>query len=224
MLIRNRYMSMFVSMLLLAGLAAESLSRPRPKDADPFHQRVRNSVEQMPEFIGEWAGAKIDIPPAAQALLRPNAMVHRRFRQQSTGRRADFLLVQCRDARDMLGHYPPVCYPAHGWTARLSTPVEWQVGAKTIQGMEYEYTRVEEGQTVSCVVSNLIILPDGRMARSMDEIGRVAADYLRQFYGAAQIQVVVDGDLRMEDRREVVSMVLNAHAQLLETLSSGGTQ
>jgi hypothetical protein len=58
----------------------------------------------------------------------------------------------------------------------------------------------------------------------MDDISKVAADYLRQFYGAAQIQVVVDAGIRMAARREIVSMVLGAHVQLLETLSSGGTR
>jgi hypothetical protein len=224
MVMRRRNIPLFVTLLLLGGLTAESMSRPKPKDAEPFHQRVRQVCDEMPRAIGEWVGTDIAIPPAAVALLRPNAIVHRRFVQQSTGRRSDFLLVQCRDARDMLGHYPPVCYPAHGWTQRSATPVEWQVEPKTFQGMEYEYTRVEEGQTITCVVSNLIILPDGRVARGMDDISKVAADYLRQFYGAAQIQIVVDAGVRLEARREIVSMVLGAHVQLLETLSSGGTR
>jgi hypothetical protein len=213
-----------LTLVLLGGLAAETQFRPRPADAEPFHKRVSSALRQMPTMIGEWDSREVPIPPAAVALLKPNAYFSRRYTNRNTGRTVDFLLVQCRDARDMGGHYPPVCYPAHGWSPISAKPVEWQVGGKPLPGMEYEFSRIDEAQTFSTVVSNLMILPTGRYVREMSEIRKAAADYLRQFYGAAQIQVVMPAAVPEEERRELVQMLLEANLPMLQTLGSGGTQ
>lgn len=224
--IRRRFMPAIVTLALLAGLTAESRSRPRPEDAEPYHRRAREACEAMPRVIGEWVTAATDlpIPPAAVALLRPNVLLHREYRNQTTGRSVNFLLVQCRSARDMLGHYPPVCYPGQGWEKRSQTAVEWPAGPRAIPGMEYEFAKTHEGQPVVRVVSNIIIVPGGRFVRDMNEVGKAAGDYLRQFYGAAQIQMVVWGEVPAEERRQIVSTFLGAHQPMLDALCSGGTK
>lgn len=220
----QRFIPAILTLLLLGGLAAETLSRPKPADAEPFHQRIRQISERIPNVIDNWVGSDIAVTPAAVALLRPNVILHRRYVHTDTRRAADFLLVQCRDARDMSGHYPPVCYPAHGWTQIAATPIQWQVGDRTVAGMEYEYARTEDGQTNSCIVSHVMILPSGRYVRDMADIRQAAADYLRQFYGAAQIQIVMDAAVPVEQRRGIVQTLLGANTALLDGLSSGGNQ
>jgi hypothetical protein len=217
-----RYIPAILTLLLLAGLTAETLSRPRPSDAEPYHQRVRQAADNIPKVIGEWVGSDISVPPAAVALLRPNVILHRRFVNSATRRVADFLLVQCRDARDMTGHYPPVCYRAHGWTPVSAKPIQWRIADRDIPGMEYDYTRTEDGQANSCVVSHLMILPSGRYVRDIVEIHNAAADYLRQFFGAAQIQIVVDSNVSAEERQAIVQTLLSANLPLLDAICSGG--
>jgi hypothetical protein len=222
------YIPVFITLALLGGLATETLSRPRPRDADRFHADVYAACQAIPVRIGAWRGVELKAKPAAMKLLRPNAIVYRQyFHEDRPGRAVDFLLVQCRDARDMAGHYPPVCYPAHGYTTIEGlerVPAEWHVAGRTITGVEYGYTRMDEGRPTSCVVSNLLVLPNGRFAQGMSEVKEAAADYLRQFYGAAQVQVVMDATVPLEERRKIVAEFLGAIVPVLDVLSSGGTR
>lgn len=220
--IPSRFLAAAITLVLLLGLAAETLSRPTPVDAEPFHARMRAAREAVPSRIGDWAGEEVPIPAAAVALLKPNALLSRRYVNQRTGRVASFLLVQCRDARDMSGHYPPVCYPANGWQEVSARPVEWSLGERRIAGMEYQYSRVAGDQVMTTAVSNVIALPDGRYGKGMQEVRELAADYLRRFYGAAQIQVVLDASLPEEERRAIFCELVGANLPLLEALGSGG--
>ncbi|HEV8607761.1 MAG TPA: exosortase-associated EpsI family protein [Tepidisphaeraceae bacterium] len=215
---KPRYIPAILTVALLLGLTAETLLRPRPADAEPFHARVKAAALQMSAIDG-WTSADLEVPAAAVALLKPNIMICRQY--SKPGRQVQFLLVQCRDARDMGGHYPPVCYPAQGWIdlhPRDPKPMVWTIGSKTIVGMEYEFSYAAGGQSRSRIVDNLLILPAGRYAQSMDEIHEVAADYLRQFYGAAQIQLVFDGGVPEKERREIFEELIGKNMTLLTVL------
>src|SRR5438477_7343006 len=105
-----------LSMGLLAGIVAEQATHLKPKDVEPYHDRARAAVDAVPYFIGNWTGKDDDIPAAAQKLLRPNAILSRTYSEIDTSslggrhREASLLIVQCRDSRDMVGHFPPICY------------------------------------------------------------------------------------------------------------------
>jgi hypothetical protein len=131
----------------------------------------------------------------------------------------------------MIGHYPPNCYPAHGWTALSARPMEWQVkdprvtGSDQyvkITGTEYEFNMVDKGNSISQVVDDLLILPDGTFAENMEQVIRADADYLRRFYGAAQIQVMMDAGIPSDERREIFNELIGATLPMIEALRSGG--
>ena len=163
-----------------------------------------------------------DLPIGALTLLKPNARLYRQFK---TPRPFDFLLIQCCDAHDMGGHYPPNCYPASGWVVvgdKDGRDMTWTIGSKTIIGKEYQFSGNSEGQSIIRTVDNLLILPRGRgrncYVRDMNEIRRVAADHLRQFYGAAQIQFVFDGAIPENERREILTQLIGKNMNLLTVL------
>src|SRR3954469_20179194 len=108
---KPRYIPAFLTVALLLGLTAETLSRPRPSDAEPYHAQVKAAEAQITVPDG-WTFEDFRLPDGAIALLKPNASLYRVFKSP---RQFQFLFIQCRDARDMGGHYPPVCYPASGW-------------------------------------------------------------------------------------------------------------
>ena len=76
---------------------------------------VLTAIDAAPYRIGQWIGEDVAVPPAALEILQTNAILSRRFRHLTSGINANLLVVHCSDARDMQGHYPPVCYPANGW-------------------------------------------------------------------------------------------------------------
>lgn len=200
------------ALLALALLLAMLGHRSTYGDADdamPYHRAVKTAVEALPYTIDVWQGTETHVPQAALALIRPNAISSRRYVNQETGRAVDLLVVQCRDARDMAGHYPPVCYPAHGWRAVSSERDTWSVaGNDALQGMVYQFDRPFTGNTAAVTVANLLVLPDGRLATDMKPVRDIAADYTRHIYGAAQVQIVFYEHVDDAERRRVVELFL----------------
>jgi hypothetical protein len=209
-----------VSSVVLGVMTMAALSRPGPDSAEHHHARVRKMARAMPRTIGDWSARDIEPPASAVKLLRPNVLMHRRY-ASPRGASVDLLLVQCRDARDMVGHYPPVCYPAHGWQAGAAHPEQWIAAGRTVQGMEYEYMKAEALQTVSQVVTNLIILPERRFVMGMRDVQAAATDSRRRHYGAAQLQIVQDASVPPEDRRRTVIELLEGCGPVLDALTSG---
>ena len=217
---KARYIPALLTVALLLGLSAETLSRPRPGDADPFHAQVRAAESNLLNPEG-WTFTDADLPTGAITLLKPNVSLCRQYKTPSC--QFQFLLIQCRDARDMGGHYPPVCYPSSGWLAvgdGKGKSMAWTIGSRSIVGMEYEFSHLEEGQTRTRTVDNLLIIPRGRdcYVCEMKEMREFAADYLRRFYGAAQIQFVFDGAVPENVRRETFTQLIGKNMDLLTAL------
>lgn len=216
-----------ISLALLVGAAADMLRRPKARDAEPFHARVVEASKHIPEQIGSWKGHKEDVPQEAVALLKPNVIMQRLYEDKETGQFFSLLLVQCKDARDMVGHNPPNCYPSQGWQQnecdngamwrdrtwevrdrRLRLcgipPLEW-LPTITMIGREYQFSLQKGGPTQRRWVEHLIILPDppdGRMVRDVDEINAAERKRTRRFYGAAQIQLVFNETCADEGARD----------------------
>jgi len=209
------------SLALLGGLAAESSVRPRPEAAEPYHERVRILAEQAPMQIGEWIGADHRPPAEAIRLLKPNVILSRQYVNVRNGRSVQFLLVHCKDARDIHGHYPPVCYPGHGMKLRAAADCDWEVDKTRIVGKEYLFDAQRLG-TDGKLVDNFLIVP-GRYARDMEAVGRQAGDYTQRFFGAAQVQVVFDEPRHWDEaeRREVFQTLVGAYLPLIEEIRNG---
>jgi hypothetical protein len=210
-----------VTMLLLAGLTYDQLVlRVPPADAAPYHAAVHAAAGRIPFHIGDWFGDDAPVPAAAQQLLRPNAIVSRRYKHLNTGRTFDFVLVHCSDVRDILGHYPPVCYAAHGWTQTRAEPADWDLpdGLPRITGTSYAFETQRRGLPARITVYNFIMLPDGQVCRGMDEADRAAQDLRRKFLGAAQVQFVFDGAVPRDACDEVLTTVLAANRELIDAI------
>ena len=222
-----------LSVGLLAGIFAEQQRHLKPQDVEPYHARAKAAVEQVPYFIGTWTGQDDEIPVAAQKLLRPNAILMRTFVDSSPGdyrsqyRSASLLIVQCRDSRDMVGHYPPICYRAHGLTMdeKSSGPRDWTVNGKNIPGYEYHFTEMFHGRTSRTVVYNFLIVPRKGIVRNMKGVEQAAEDYQQRYYGAAQFQVVFQSQSSAErtraERDQTFATIMGPNIQLIETLTSG---
>lgn len=214
--------SPLLALVLLAVMGGAAMMRPGPADAEPYHQRVRDAAEQMPYRIDDWTGTPVEAPRQAVELLKPNVLVSRSYKHEKTGERVEFLLVHCKDARDMAGHYPPICYPAHGWEAEGAEPADWRVNGVHITGMQYRfsYHRPLHG-TTRIVIDNFMIMPDGEFLRQIDGVYNAAADYTLHFYGAAQIQLVTTDRMSDERRRELFHKFIGANLDVINALRSG---
>lgn len=216
--------SLLFAVALLAGLAVETHSRPKPEEAEPYHAQIRDAEDDLPMNFGDWRGEDVAVTPAAIKLLHPNVIYNRRFHNIKTGRRVSVLLVHCKDARDIYGHYPPICYPSQGREERSAEEFERTVDGQLLRGTQYQFAGKSRGSG-ELIVDNLIVMPDGRIAPDMKDVRKQAWDYVRRFYGAAQVQVVFsDPNLTGREREQIFEEMARAHMPVIKTIRDGAMQ
>lgn len=236
--IKNNLVTPAISLLLLCGVAVETFSRPRPGDTEPYHARIRQMASRIPLNIGPWSGR--DIPPRQEAitLLKPNVIMERVFTDMRN-RQIYVLLVHCKDARDIDGHYPPICYPANGRPERSEArrADTWIVAGQNIPGTYYEFKAGQftaGANKADSEVYNFIVLPGriengqtapGQIVRDMGPVKKQAWDYLRRFYGAAQFQVVFsDPTINESEQLSIFQQIVRAYMPVIEAIRIGALQ
>lgn len=216
-----RFAPILLAVALLCGMAVETASHPSAQDAEAFHDQAAKAIDNVSRFVGAWMGADVAVPHEAVVLLRPNKILSRVYDNTSTGWRANFLVVQCRDARDVAGHYPPVCYPANGMSMVSAVERDWEVDGVKIPGMRYHFRVEMLGQSSDIHVDNFLILPGQGFVRDMPQVYRAAANRMRHFYGAAQVQVKIDGLMGEEERDEIFRTLVGAALPAIEFIRFG---
>ena len=217
--VRTPWLAACVSAALLLGIAMDGRARDPAIDTTAYHQRVSDAAETLfPLRIGDWVGTVQPTPPAAVALLHPNVLLNRQYRNAKTGEAVTMLFVHCSDARDLVGHYPPVCYPANGLTAGSVEPRDWTIEGVPIEAMRYRFVDARLSNPSEMVVDNFMVLPRGTTARDMYSVQMVAKDRRQRVYGAAEVQVVSNGAMGDERRNEVFRLLVGSALPLIATL------
>jgi hypothetical protein len=215
---------------LLIGMVAESSTRIQPADAEPYHSRAKMALESIPMQIGSWSGEVGEVPRQAVKLLHPNFIQEWKFSDNNTAaphwrdRWASLLVDQCRDARDMNGHWPPNCYVNTGEELTYSEPRDWQVDGLVITGMEYHFLKTSATESTRTAVYNFLIVPGTGICRDMAAVRKAAEDYQRRYYGAAQFQLLMNADLPQQERDEIFTTLMQPCVPVIRTLMSGGIQ
>jgi len=227
--------------LALGVAVAFSIWMPLPPartlEADARHARIKSAFAGVPLRMDDWVGEEAPLTPSAIELLRPNAAISRTYRRLGVPGSYNFSLIHCSDFRDMGGHYPPVCYPAHGWSLREEQGTErdvWDFGADRepsgaraeeaprieVSAAEnlgpadlavYRFSRTGRNlREVRMTVLSAFILPDGRWTRALSDIRDSAGRRRVAAEGVAQVQVAVSGWPALETIQEPVEAVLGS--------------
>ncbi len=192
------------ALIALVVIGALRSSPAESAEVNRYHEEVRSIIESIPVDINGWQGEKVPLPQSATNLLRPNGLNARRYVHSERGLSATLMIVQCRDARDMAGHYPPRCYPANGWL----TPDDSQDKFISVDGQRmavYEYHRLAGQNERDITVYNLFALPTGELSVNMRDVYRLSADYQYRYYGAAQVQIIIDGTVDPADHEWILN-------------------
>lgn len=216
------FWSPVLCLLVLGGLIGVSWSRPQPEDAEPYHQRIRSYEQFYPVTrVANWTSDAVPVPAQAQALLKPNVVISRKFRNTHDGRFVNFLLVQCRDGRDMAGHFPKNCYPGNGWKLKEEQARTWHIEGDAITGMEYEFTISNVMNTQNrLMVYNFFIMGDGRYLPDMVVFNRASQSYATRYLGGSQVQMVFWGEWTQQDRDEVFEELLTPYMPLIRVIKN----
>ncbi len=218
---KNR-IAILCTLLVFAALALDkTLLRPPAAIADAYHDEVRKAAEAVPRHFGPWLGVDVPVPPAAVRLLKPNAIVSRRYTNIATGEAVSFLVVQVRDSRDILGHYPPVCYPAQGWTRRATQPMEWNGATQEFPGTRYGFDQEGLEGGVRITIDNFLILPDGTICPDMNAVESMAQDRVRKVFGAAQVQLIYNASVSADRQTQITEEFLRFFQPVVNAISGG---
>ena len=181
------------------------------------HAEIRMSLKQTPDKLGSWVSVSdVEIPSGALDILRPNAYLSRKYQRIGPGRSlfATLMIIHCRDARDMSGHYPPVCYPRGGWQPTPSGVWNGKVerpDALDLNYRIYKFSRIgSDGIQRTITVADSFILPRGKSTPEMSDVLKSAGRARRSAEGVAQIQIYLEGDVPIENARDVVDEILEA--------------
>ncbi len=211
------------AMLLFSGSAP---FRPSPQ-AEGYLKAVALKIDAVPHQAGAWLGVDIPTTPAAVELLQPNRIIQRRYTNAQTGESFELLIVHCGDVRDMIGHYPPVCYPAHGWKLADRRRIPVTVEGNDIEASSYRFTREVEIETQSIVVTNLFAVPiaeDSPFGPDLNLIEQAGRSRARARLGAAQVQIITPPDMTDARRAEIVSTALRLVDDVLTSVAEGPAQ
>lgn len=214
--------------ILLALLATGGVDAHRHQGIEPYMASVRIAIENIPVAIGSAVGTNVEPTRAATDLLSPNKILQRRYLDPATGRGMSLLVVHCGDVRDMLGHFPPVCYPAHGWQPAQNRSTTIEIAGTSALAHVYEFVRTDDLIERRMTILNFFILPGspgssrggtasegagdgvtvGQIAADMRAVERVARLRGVAGLGVAQVQIVMDGTPGVDEQTRIAGEVL----------------
>lgn len=182
------------ALLLVATLGqARSSGEAGGAEAEAHLARVASVIDAVPYRIDRWIGRDVQPTQAATDLLRPNRILQRTFTDPDDGSWFSVLIVHCRDARDMLGHYPPNCYPANGWASAGQRDERWGQGERGVPARVYHFSQRRGTEREGLVILGLFATPSGAARvgpdlRLVDEASRSRTDTA---WGVGQVQVIM---------------------------------
>jgi hypothetical protein len=226
--------SPLLCLALLGGIALQQRTRLKP-DAPvvrAYHERARKGIGELSPIVTidgvPWSAQKREPETAAVRLLKPNIILSRHYIENVRDRfprTADLLIVQCRDSRDMTGHYPPICYKNIGYEMfDRKTPAPLTVGGVTVPYTEYYFEKWSQGQPQQLCIYNFFVVPGRGVVRDIKGVHEAAEDYERRFFGAAQFQVLIPVSQvpRAQDRDRIFQGLVQSRPELIENLISDG--
>lgn len=198
---------MLVSMVLIGVSPGQSLGRDQA-----YLDAISAAAKSLPYRIGPWIGADIEPQQPAVELLKPNALMQRRYVRSDGSASFTLLFVHCGDARDMQGHYPPVCYPAHGWVITGSVPSSFILGRVEAPARIYRMSALRGGNEQRMTIMNFFAVPSESqpLAPDMNAVNRAAGGTARAALGAAQTQLIVGADVSDEHMAALMSEIAPA--------------
>lgn len=206
---------------LAEALRAVSINPVQAPGADAYFARVRDAIERIPYVVGPYIGADSEPTAAAMKLLRPNKILQRRYKDPATRKTVDLLVVHCADVRDMQGHYPPVCYPAHGWVGRAADPSQMPIEGTLFPATYYRFTRTVDQVEQRLRIVNFFILPDGRLLADDRDLDSVSKSRASAGLGSAQVQLIFGDTVSEQERAELAALFGRAIAPMIREIITG---
>ncbi len=219
----NRFAPIVAALAIVAIIITGYAQQIDPDSIKAYHARIELATKSIPFRIGSWMGEKRTIAESAQRLLKPNAVMQRRYQNYETGDIVDILLVHCGTINDMGGHYPLNCYPAMGWQQTGEQPTTVQFQKFTRNAKQYTFERSINGQRRALRITNFFIIPssDSPIINNLPTLRKLGTVRSRDGLGVAQVQIVTDDDMPLDQRAQVVAEFMRALEPTIKVIGDG---
>lgn len=222
------------AMVSIGAILAGGVGVAQVEGTEEYMASVRRMVENVPYHIGPWIGQDVPMTEPARRMLRPNIVLSRKFIDLESRNGFSLLIVHCKDVRDMIGHYPPVCYPGQGFDMTDLTDVTVDEASAyprsdLLPGPDvlrrYSFAKSNEIPETKLIVYNFFAKPTGdqRFALDMNTIESISSDRRLSGLGSAQIQIVMFESVDQTTREHVVNEVLETLQPAMNAIIAGPT-
>jgi len=219
-LLTKDIIAVVLSLALFAGAAWDRWSVLPTKDPAPFHAHLREVAASLPDHFGAWTSTD-QKSVGVEEYLHANIMIDRHFVNGETGEYASLLFTQCPDIRDLVPHFPAICYPGQGKTQVEAPRVRtWKVGDLSITGTEYSFESQNFQQADGVIVDNFMLLPGNQISKDMIDV-KAHVPLRNRFYGVGQIQVVFPIGLPQARRDAIFVQLIAAYRPLIDAILEG---
>lgn len=202
------------------------VSVPAGPEVAAARAAIAASLESAPYLVaGRLVGQDQDLPTEAMKLLKPNAVLSRYYRDVARDRSYGFVMVHATDLNDMVGHYPPICYPSSGFTD-VSDDVlhRLDLGFAEVSVREYRFARTtRSNDEVEVRVFSGFILPDGSTTTEMRELRERAGRRSLAAAGAAQFQMIVPEGYDVDEAIEAMTAIVRSTEPTLRLMGLGAS-
>ena len=175
---------------------------------------IRGAFAAIPVRLGPWIGSDVPLPAGAREVLHATDTIARRYMRVGGGGEVTVALVHCGDVRDMLGHYPPACYPSQGWQLAESdgsAVVPLRVAGREGRAAIYRFTKPErEGVRSAITVVGAFLLPGAEPTPDASRLRQAARDRRVSSEGIGQLQFVFGGAPEVADIAATVQELVDA--------------
>lgn len=212
-----------LTLVLLAALfLSGGLGQGPPVGAERYFGEVAAVIDEVPYQIDSWVGVNLPLTEVAVQMLRPNKVLRRTYHDPLRGNKVSLSIIHCTDIRDMLGHHPPVCYPAHGWHLESKRVQEIMVSGSSQEALVFDFSRLNTGSREAIRIISFFITPGVEgVISEMYAMERASKKSGLAGLGAAQVQIVMPLSQSDEATDEMVTRILGAIEPVIETIGKG---
>lgn len=179
-----------------------------PIGFDERNAEIRSAFLQLPSQLGkknQWLEiGTVAIPTSQARMLDLNAYVSKKFRRLASPRLIEvtLFLSHCADARTMIGHHPPNCYPAIGWDLKADATRDFEIVHSTgriIRAKMYQFRIERSNMEMTLHVANGFVVAGERFNSTLEEASVDLGGDGMVRYGISQFQLVFQGQFSEDE-------------------------
>lgn len=214
--------ALFLAVTVVSVAVSHKFRMHPEADPSPYFATIRGEAAKV-TAAGAPAGWDVIEKPMedSRRYLNANVCLNRTFRDRLTGVTVQMLLVQCPDIRDLVQHYPTICYPGRGLEEHVRQRVEWTTGGHEYHATFYQFESKDFQRGGVTQVYHFMLMPNGNVEADPVTLKRQMTLSDRH-YGAAHVQFVFsDETVPEQERLKAVAALTELHRALFECILAG---